>query len=396
LWTAFAVVHAVLIGVGLINRGASGDVWQVYRFWAASALNGEAVPGVTEPWVYPALALVPIVIAGLPQVGYTVAWGVLVTVTDALAFALLVGRARSHGRTYAAWFWLAASLALGGVGMFRLDGVTVPLAIAGALWLVGRPWLGSALLTLATWIKVWPAAMVAAAVIAVRRRSAVIGAAALVSAAIALIVAALGGAPYLLSFVTEQTARGLQLEAPVSTPYVWLATLGVAGASTYFNRAIITVEVTGPYVDVVASAMTPVLAVAMLGIAALGAFKAWRGASFARLFPSLSLALVIAFIVCNKVGSPQYMTWLIPPLVIGLVIDRRLWRMPAAAVIGILAMTQVIFPWFGLELIALHPVIVLALTVRNVLLVALLVWMVIRIVRVRTRRMRTHRMTAIS
>jgi len=387
LWTAFLIVHAALIGLGLVNRGASGDVWQMYRSWADSALSGAGVPGVTEAWVYPAVALVPMLIAGLMHAfaGYTVSWGVLVAALDALTFALLIGRAHSRGRTEAAWFWLGASLALGGVGMYRLDGVTVPIAIAGGLWLVGRPWLGSALLMLATWIKVWPAAMVAAAVIAVRRRGAVLGAAAVVSAAVVLIVAALGGAPHMLGFVTEQTTRSLQLEAPVSTPYLWLATFGVGGASVYLNHDIITMEVTGPFIDAVVSAMTPVMAVAMLAIVVIGAFKAWRGASFAALFPALSLALVLAFVVFNKVGSPQYMIWLVPPVVIGLAIDRRRWRTPAIAVIGILAITQAIFPWFYPALLALHPVIVLALTLRNVSLVVLLAWMVIRVVHVRSR-----------
>jgi hypothetical protein len=386
LWGAFVVVHAALIGIGLFNRGASGDVWQMYRGWAASALSGAGVPGVTEPWVYPPAALVPILIAGLMHAfaGYTVSWGVLVTAIDALAFAVLVGRARSRGRRDAAWFWLVASLALGGVGMFRLDAITVPIAVAGGLWLAGRPWLGSALLVLATWVKVWPAAMVAAAVIAVRRRGAVLGAAVMVSAAIVLLVAALGGAPHMLSFVTEQTARSLQIEAPISMPYVWLAAFGIAGASTYFNHDIITIEVTGPFIDAVVWAMTPAMAMAMLAIVLLGGFKAWRGVGFATLFPTLSLALVLAFIVFNKVVSPQYMIWLVPPLVIGLAISRRRWRAPAIAVVGILGMTQAIFPWFYTALLALHPVMVVALTLRNVLLIVLLAWMVIRIAQARS------------
>ena len=54
--------------------------------------------------------------------------------------------------------------------MYRIDAVTVPLAVAGCLWLVGRPLVASVLLAVATWIKVWPAALLAAAFIAVRRR----------------------------------------------------------------------------------------------------------------------------------------------------------------------------------------------------------------------------------
>ena len=309
----------------------------------------------------------PILIAGLAHAfaGYAVSWGVLVTAIDAVTFAMLVGSARSRPRTDAAWFWLLAALALGGVGMFRLDGVSVPIAIAGGLWLVGRPWLGSALLTLATWIKVWPAAMVAAAVIAVRRRGAVLGGAAVVSVAVVLVVTALGGAPHLLSFVTEQTTRGLQIEAPVSAPYLWLATFGLAGASIFHDQALHTFEVTGPLIDAVVWAMTPLMTLGILAILVLGAFTAWRGASFAALFPALSLALVLVLIVFDKVGSAQYMSWLVPPVVIGLAIDRRLWRTPAIVVVGILATTQVIFPWFYEALRSLHPVMVLALTLRN-------------------------------
>ena len=39
--------------------------------------------------------------------------------------------------------------------------MTVPLTILGCLWLAGRPWLASVLLAAATWIKVWPAAIIA-------------------------------------------------------------------------------------------------------------------------------------------------------------------------------------------------------------------------------------------
>ena len=74
------------------------------------------------------------------------------------------------------WFWLAYPGARSGrSAMYRIDAVTVPLAVAGCLWLVGRPWIASVLLAVATWIKVWPAALLAAALIAVRRRGAIVG-----------------------------------------------------------------------------------------------------------------------------------------------------------------------------------------------------------------------------
>lgn len=396
LWIAFAAVHVVVIWLGFVDdRAASWDVDQLYRWWAWRSLMGEAVPGITEDWIYPLLAHIPILLptAFSPALDYTLAWGLVITATDAAAFAILVGRGRSRGRVTAAWFWLAAILALGGVGMFRLDGFTVPLALAGSLWLVGRPWLGSILLAVATWIKVWPAALLAAAVIALRRRLAVIGGAAAVSALVIAGVFVAGGGAYLFGFVGDQTSRGLQLEAPVSTVYVLLAAAGVPDARVVYDAEIITFQVTGPGADGAIAAMTPVLIAGMVALAALGAVKAWRGAAFARLFPALALALVLGLIALNKVGSPQYLTWLIAPIAIGLVIERRRWVAPAGLALVTIALTQLIFPFWYDALVTLHPAAVGLLVVRNVLLVGLFAWSVVRLIRVRPRSPRSSLVT---
>ncbi|KAF2415343.1 hypothetical protein B1729_00435 [Microbacterium sp. B35-04] len=385
VWIAFALVHAVVIWLGFAGEhAASWDVGQLYRWWAGRALTREAVLGITEDWIYPALALVPIVTVGAlyPLLDYTLGWGLLVTAIDAAAFAVLVGRGRSRGRVLAAWFWLAAILALGGVGMFRLDAVTVPLAVAGSLWLVGRPWLGSALLAVATWIKVWPAALLVAAVIAVRRRLVIVGGAAIVSAVVAVAVVIAGGGAHLLSFVGDQTSRGLQIEAPVSTVYMLLAAAGLPGAAVVYDEDLITFQVAGPGTEAVIAVMTPLLIAGMLAIAAVGAVKAWLGATFVTLFPPLAAALVLGFIVLNKVGSPQYMTWLIAPVVVGLVLDRRRWLRPAVLTVVILALTQVIFPFWYDAILVLLPGAVALLVVRNLLLVGLFVWVVVRLARV--------------
>ena len=104
-----------------------------------------------------------------------------------------------------------------------------------------------------------------------------------------------------------------------------------------------------------------------------------RGARYATLFPPLSLALVLGFIVFNKVGSPQYLCWLVPPLVVGLVLDRRRWALPATVALGTALLTQLVYPllYGGILTPALVPVTVL--TVRNLALIALLVWMVVRL-----------------
>jgi hypothetical protein len=131
--------------------------------------------------------------------------------------------------------------------------------------------------------------------------------------------------------------------------------------------------------------MTPLLAVAFAAILVIGAVKAWRKASFAALFPELALALVLAFIFFNKVGSPQYYTWIIAPLLAGVVIDRRRWWPPAILGLAIAALTQLMYPIMYMGVLTGDPMSELVLTVRNLAAGALLVWSVVRLVRVRPR-----------
>ncbi len=397
LWTAFAVVHVGVAVLGwVMPNQPMGDVYLVYEKWSGAWFQGgwygagaDEAPqyiglvGIDTPWVYPQLALIPMLLAWIPGwlISYTPGWAVMVAAADALAFAALVGRGRSRGRNRAAAFWLLFLVLLGPVALYRIDAVTVPLAILGCLWLRGRPWAASAVLAVATWIKVWPAALLAAAVIAIRRRGAVIGSAAAVSAATLAAVAAAGGAAYAFGFVSDQTGRDLQVEAPVSTPYLWDYMLG-GPSYTYYDPDLLTFEVSGPGVNPVIAVMTPLLGIAMLSVAGIGIVKAARRATFASLFPPLALALVSALLVFNKVGSPQYMVWLVAPVVLGLVLDRRRWRVPAVLTLLAAAATQIVYPLTYFDLLIVAPLPVVVITIRNLLLVVLFAWALAMLLRV--------------
>ncbi|WP_261165023.1 hypothetical protein [Microbacterium sp. Marseille-Q6965] len=390
LWAAFVTVHAVVAVLGwLLPNQPMGDVHLVYEPWSEAALQGDRIVGVTEPWVYPILALAPMLATqALGFLGpYEVGWALLVTACDALAFALLVGGGRSRGRVAAAWFWLAFALALGPVGMYRLDAVTAPLGVAGVLWLAGRPAVAGALLAAATWIKVWPAALLAVSVAALwgparaRATGLAVGAAVL-SAVVIGVVALAGGLPHLLGFVATQQGRGLQIEAPAATPFVWGAVAGREGWFLFYDRAILTFQVAGPGADVVAAATTPALALAAIAIAALAAAKTSRGAAVSRVLPPAALALVLALIVANRVGSPQFHAWLIAPLVLWLVWDRRrAWPLAGLALVCA-GLTQLVYPIAYWSLLRAEPLGAALLTARNLALVALLAWSVVRLVRV--------------
>lgn len=388
LWTGFVVVHLIVAMLGwILPNQPMGDVYLVYEPWADDALDGRDIVGITAPFVYPQLALVPMLLArALAWIGgYIVAWSILATALNAAAFAVLVGRGHSRARVSAAWFWLVYALVLGPIGMYRIDAITVPLAVGGLLWLCGRPARAAALLAIATWMKVWPAALIAAAVVALRRRLTVIASAGVVTALVLAVIIALGGWSHAFGFIGEQTGRGLQIEAPVSAFYLWQAVAGVSGSFLFYDPDILTFQVTGPNVDIVIAAMTPLLVVAVLALAGLGAYKAWRGASAVRLLPPLALALVLAFIVFNKVGSPQFQAWLIAPLVFWIVLDRRRAATVAALSLVSAALTQVVYPIVYGGVLNAQPVPIALLTARNILLVVLLVLAVAAIARVPAR-----------
>ncbi|MFP3637330.1 hypothetical protein, partial [Bacillus sp. SIMBA_033] len=75
-------------------------------------------------------------------------------------------------------------------------------------------------------------------------------------------------------------------------------------------------------------------AVAGLTFWALHQGKLTGGVDRTELLLSGALTLVTAFIVFNKVGSPQFMVWLGPAVAVGLAHDWKRWRVPAAMLIA--------------------------------------------------------------
>ena len=145
------------------------------------------------------------------------------------------------------------------------------------------------------------AAVILAVLVAWPRRLTLILTGAAVSAVMAGIVAAGGGIHHLLSFVGAQGARGMQMEAPFTTPGLWQAILGGSNAYIFEDKLINTREVRGAMGEPVAALMMPLLAAAALAVVLLLIWALRRGADAGQ--------LLIA-------GSSYYRSSLI---------DRRLW-----------------------------------------------------------------------
>lgn len=382
---AFVAVHALLWFLTLVVPNQPlGDVTITYRRWIESGHAAHFWVGIDAAWVYPILAIVPMAAA---SIGGTAAigtgWLLLMVLLDAVAAAVL-WRFRAFG-VRVVWWWLVFLLALGPIGLGRIDTVATAVALVGVAFVAARPGVAAAVFTVAAWVKVWPAALVGVLVVLRRgRRVEVVTGALTVTALVVLVDVLFGGAAHLFSFIGEQTGRGLQIESPLATPYLWAAAARVPGAAVFYDQEILTFEVSGTGTSVAAALSTPLMAaVVALGVV-LALLAVRTGAQRAQVAPVLALLFVAALIATNKVGSPQYIGWFAVPVVWGLVAGRgSAWRfLPvAAAMLPMAFLTQLVYPAYYDQVLAVQPWILVVLSLRNAIEVAVLVWAVVVLVR---------------
>jgi len=369
LWFGFVAVHAWVSWLGMFGPGYPlGDISGVYTFWAGHAYAGDFIVGITTPWVYPIVALVPILVSGgFGMDAYVPVFLLLVALVDGVVFGFLIGRRRDALRAAAAWWWLALLICLGPVSLGRIDAIATPVALLGLLFVVSRPRAAGALLAIATWIKVWPAALIGAALIALRDRKAVFIGALITSGAVVAISLVLGSGLNILSFVTQQTSRGLQIESPAATAYLWQAYLGVPQVGVYFDDLILTYQVSAPGVEIVGALTSVLMALVTLALVALGIYGSRRGADQRTVLFALALAFTVELIAFNKVGSPQFMCWLAAPLAVGIAHGVREFRIPAVIALVLAALTQAIYPYGYEGLLRAEIPMLWTISIRNVL-----------------------------
>jgi hypothetical protein len=352
-----------------------GDL-SLYDYWAYQVDNGTGIYGLATEWVYPALAFVPIWIAGaINIVSYEISWLVVVFALNTAAVLLMVRPATNSklfSGTYASWTFIAALFLLGPVAVSRIDSVSAALAILGLVAISRKSTgIGAALFTIAGWIKIWPIALFAAMVAAFKKRVEAFVVAALISASV-IAVGVIAGGTKVFSFVIQQQERGIQIESVMATPWMWLAKFGYA--DLFFDDDILTNQVSGALVQELSSLSNYILFGA-LGITFFLAIRAVRaGRDRTQVFVLAALTGVLDLIVFNKVGSPQFMIWLVAVLVALVYFGINKSKLALAFGAAILLLTQLVYPIFYVELLALKTLPLGLLTLRNLLLVALLVW----------------------
>lgn len=382
LVAASLIVHAVtaLIGLNLQGMTPFNDV-NLYSEWAARGLATNVWPGVSEPGVYPMLSLVPMAIVELfspadPVLG----WLMLVTVLNtAVVWWLSESKAGRHASAY----WLVFIALLGPIAIGRIDSIALVVdLVAVGLVTVGKFRGAAGVAVAAAWVKVWPAAQYLALLMAQKTtdlKIKLIGVAAAVSLGVVSLAMFANGNQNVFSFMWINSNRGLQIESPIANVWMWGAKLGWGDSSVYFDSNIITFQVTGPFADTVAGLMTLSLIVA-LAITALLGWRATRaGAAPHEVFASVGMTAVLDLIVFNKVGSPQFHTWLAAPLIAGILLGVHRWRLPLYFGLVLAGLTAWIYPHNYDSVVNLDWTALVLLTLRNLLLIAFLVWANIRL-----------------
>lgn len=378
----YLIVHTgfLLFSLAFSIRGAALGDTAIYRDWMLNGFSSENPTGGPSASVYPILAVVPMAIAGLagPQLFFT-GWVLTITVLNGLAIAKLTSWGRQQKAIRAAWWWLVFSVVLGFVGFSRVDGVTAPIVLIALAFGVSAPFIAAVLLSIGTWIKVWPAAVLLSLFAVTKNRLQLLTAGILVTGAAVGLASLMGWLPALMNFLTLQGSRGMQLEATFSTPWLWLAVFGIDGSRTYQNVEIGSMQVDGPGTEVMAVLMQPLLILVALLVTGLIFWslhngKRTGGADRTELLLVGSLAMAAAFVVFNKVGSPQFILWLGPAVAVGLAHNWKEWRVPAALLTVIAVATFFVFPVLFQPLSNNNPFAAMVLTIRNLMLVVLLFW----------------------
>jgi hypothetical protein len=395
----------MLVILASFERFVVGDVFYYHR--KISSLFSVGLDGTLFEYPTPVVWILWLPYGGSlgSRVGYLVAFVIFMLALDALFTYALWRWGRRHDT--AIDFWLIFVPLIGPLSYLRFD--MLPAVLAGGALLAARhkPWVTGALTGLGAAIKLWPALLIGA-FMSYRpdRRSAGITFV-VVGFGLALISLILGGWSRLISPLTWQSDRGLQVESIWATPLM----LARAVRPDYWIVDISryqAYEIFGAGVDawVMISNIATLLGLALIILLTIRAFRHDGSTPVAIGF--VIVAIVAIMIITNKTLSPQYLLWLGGPM--AALLAFRPHAMPdeqpainrmAGQLLILALLTQLVYPllynsylgWHGHVMIIISTVVT---AIRNLALVAFTVeacWLAWRMlgVPVRDKSAVTHR-----
>src|SRR5512132_1582524 len=302
----------ILVILAGFERFVVGDVFYYHR-----KINALFTAGVDRTlYEYPTpvvwILALPFGAAFGSRVGYLIAFVVLMLALDAV-FSYALWRSSGRRHDSAIDFWLIFVLLIGPLSYLRFD--MLPAVLAGGALLAARrkPWVTGALTGLGASIKLWPALLIGAFLSYRSDRRPAGLAFVIVGFGLALISLIFGGWTRLISPLTWQSARGLQIES------IWATPLMLARAASP-DQWIVDIsqykayEIFGPGVDawIMISNIATILGLALIVLLIVRAFR--HDGSTPAAIGFVILAIVAIMTITNKTLSPQYLLWLGGPM----------------------------------------------------------------------------------
>jgi hypothetical protein len=314
------------------------------------------------------------------RVGYLVAFIIFMLALDAL-FTYALWRSAGRRHDTAIDFWLIFVPLIGPLSYLRFDMLPAVLA-GGALFAARRkPWVTGALTGLGAAIKLWPALLIGAFMsYRADRRPAGI-AFVVVGFCLALISLIFGGWLRLISPLTWQSDRGLQIESIWATPLM-LARAVKPDYWTVDMSRYQAYEIFGSGVEawVMISNIATLFGLALIILLTIRAFRYDGSTPVAIGF--VIVAIVAIMTITNKTLSPQYLLWLGGPMAALLAFrpqalpgEQPAINRMAGQLLILALLTQLVYPllydsYLGLQGHVMIIIATIVTAIRNLALVA--------------------------
>jgi hypothetical protein len=378
---AWVVTRLVMFALmATLESFVVGDVFYYWRKIDAMSEVGLANTLYEYPTPVVWILWVPHAITGGSSVGYLVAFIAMMLVLDAV-FTWLLWRAHGRRSDTGVDFWLLFVMLVGPLSYLRFD--ILPAVLAGGALLAARrrPWVTGALTGLGAAIKLWPALLIPAFLAHRPARRPAGTAFLVVGVGLALLSLVTGGWSRLVSPLTWQSGRGLQIESIWATPVMAARALRPGGWRIEMSP-FQAYEIFGPAVSPLLLLSNLATVVGLLVIIGLFVRGFRLGNPSATAVGMVILATVAIMTVTNKTLSPQYLLWMGGPMAALLVLRRdlpaghrtRLGRL-AWQLLGLALLTHLVYPSLYDGLLGMwgHDGFVVStavLTLRNLALVA--------------------------